>query len=421
MCKCLCKNNQLKASFTIFEKRDTIYRLSSWEAGLAIEQFNKNIGYWSLYTGNADYLLKNAEFDMENTIVFSKIINTIPIHFQSCASRATFLRFTLLMIMRRAAGFFDIMKDNPALALLLAYKVAQKVITIDTAANLVWRKRHELLNAINGSCSEAEVRALGRISFNTLKIENLLWLNLFVQQKTGYLKHFSQYLTVDMPIEMLWFVIEYPGLFACRFFRRLHNKMKKKLKENSMSISIFWQTLFSKNIVDTYTEAVFLGKALHISDYSKNIERKKTLKSLHKLTDKWGRLLKKWHRQRIIDSVKKQAEKSACDNDFPPFPLPANLHVEPITTLHDLCKEGDEMNKCISFYEDDIYSGSVYFYRVLFPHRGTLIIDLTKESPVIREFTISTSCCPSPESRRVVEEWINSGLYWMKASSNNGN
>lgn len=62
----------------------------------------------------------------------------------------------------------------------------------------------------------------------------------------------------------------------------------------------------------------------------------------------------------------------ARDREFPKPPYAGTAYLLPMTTMHELIREGNEMRHCVASYGDMISEGKYYVYRVLKPVRATL-------------------------------------------------
>jgi hypothetical protein len=92
---------------------------------------------------------------------------------------------------------------------------------------------------------------------------------------------------------------------------------------------------------------------------------------------------------------------------FPPPPLEGTPNIVPITDLWELEEEGRIQRNCVASYAHRILaSRKVYIYRVLAPERCTLSVARRGDRWVLSEIRSACNRPASPETIRVVQEWI---------------
>lgn len=82
------------------------------------------------------------------------------------------------------------------------------------------------------------------------------------------------------------------------------------------------------------------------------------------------------HRAKLERRV--AAELSNHNVELPPPPLSGirakGFHIEPLTTIREIFREGHKMHNCIAAYVRHVAAGSHYIYRLLVPQRATVLL-----------------------------------------------
>ena len=101
--------------------------------------------------------------------------------------------------------------------------------------------------------------------------------------------------------------------------------------------------------------------------------------------------------------------------ELPSPPLPGNDFIRPLTTQHEIVKEGREMRHCIASYIGSVVRGEYYVYQMTRPERLTIgvLVGLGRSNDrwqhcFVREVRGKYNHHPSEASTRLIEDWFES-------------
>ena len=95
---------------------------------------------------------------------------------------------------------------------------------------------------------------------------------------------------------------------------------------------------------------------------------------------------------------------------FPTPPLTGNKNIVPITTVHQLRKEGQQQQHCVLSYDQDILQGNYYVYKILHPERATLGIEIEQDQGIkyhLDQLKASQNQQVRKETQQAVQAWFN--------------
>jgi len=94
---------------------------------------------------------------------------------------------------------------------------------------------------------------------------------------------------------------------------------------------------------------------------------------------------------------------------FPTPPLTGNKNIVPITTVHQLRKEGQQQQHCVLSYDQDILQGNYYVYKILHPERATLGIEIEQDQGIkyhLDQLKASQNQQVRKETQQAVQAWF---------------
>lgn len=185
------------------------------------------------------------------------------------------------------------------------------------------------------------------------------------QQEYNLLKHIlNSQETIDafqhwsiVPTYILALIEKFPKLLHCRLLEeaREHNRKKRKTLNLFKIINEYHDVHNSINDIERM--AIILG----IEDIKQRYQNVRTRKLIKKLHDT------------LVDKINSDPILATeYQIRFPDPPLQGNEAIQYIKNAYELKSEGQDMAHCVSSYIDSALTGSVYYYKVFKPQRGTL-------------------------------------------------
>ncbi|MFH2124115.1 MAG: PcfJ domain-containing protein [Pseudomonadota bacterium] len=384
----------------LFEGRDHMVRLSSWENGAAIAEFID--GEWvphddsyMIVLGEDRKFTDNPYVDryQRNSISVSHEVwvhfkNTVPEEIQKIVERFRYSQLQILKALRYCPELIELAQSCLLLFwLIVQYAKANNHIGIKLCS-LIRQKRRKILTCLGFGNSETSsaVRFLSKINIPLLIDEDLFCITdiLRSEEKLMMLRHYELITKTH-----LMAVSDYSHLLKYGFIR---SELSQDISPGTF-----------KRLADLFNDTCNIGEILqkgNLEDFFRNCRSG-------------------WHLERFHDSLVEEMDKEEIHNEltkrlavkygniiFPPPPVLGNKHIRPILSLASLKNEGKILEHCIFSFAEEIFKKKCFCYKILNPERGTLLINLKNGTPVIGAIHLKKNNPPSPETIKSVNEWL---------------
>jgi len=387
---------------SLVEGSRQIFRLSSWELGLEIAQ---NLGgdWGPVYDDPYMIVLgDNRKFTdspyvdryaRDNTSVSHEVWlhfrRTVPEEIQEIIGNSfRYSQIQLLKAIRFCPELIELARSCLPLFWLVVEKNSDvNVLNSWEFVRLLRLKRKEILRRLGYVGTKAAVRLLSKIKVDCFRDEDLFSLKdvMCSAEKISILRHFE--------------VIAKAHLFAAAHYPEMlgYSFVRNELKRKNTSPAAF------NHLVSLYKDTCNMAGILHKENMDVFFN---TIKSFQELIRRHDALAEEINVNGRNTSIFKKLLDSYGQETFPPAPIPGSQTIQPICSLPELAREGQEMQNCILTYGRHIYEGSFFCYKILKPERGTVGLDLTQGIPRIVEIQLKKNNKPSPATVWAVEEWL---------------
>ena len=344
-------------------------------------------GQWVPAKADPDVLIEQIDFEPKYISDFAKVLNSIWPQYLRAASKYAFRRNALLSIMHRAPGILDILKDAPAIGLLLADSYGNGNIGINEAARLVYMPRRDIVKSVGGKGTKSEVKLLSRIVGSSLnadslrKIRCLLWDDLLKQTAT-------KLRTNRIDEDLLNTIVDEHPYFSYRVFSK-HAEKYCGYNQSAANEKGNWLDEKSRIINEINDMERIIQCWPNMDIYRENIQRVESISKLQK--------------------YRMALEKKNANRPFPNPPIKESENIRALKTLEEITAEAHEMGNCVLKYFDWIVQNQYYIYKVLKPERATLGISIEAEKYYsIDDLRIKCNGMASAETWEEVKKWFES-------------
>lgn len=279
----------------------------------------------------------------EDLACVQPFIEQIPAEIRAIIAPLHHRAWHMLTMLARCPGALDLSRSNPALAFALSghWFFREKRVTnpLRSTRALVYRRQRDILAWLGFPSTKSTQRIFQKIEINELHPVTLLRMRKALQDPAC--RKVLTHLPVIKP-EVLKLVV-IPELFARVSMRFLHELSASDGRLHGL-IRIFYDTIR----MDRLHGGGHLPACFH---------------SIHRM-------------HQAHDDLTARGNRIALSRNliFPDPPYAGSEHCQPIRTLNELVREGEQMRHCVASYEDLIVNGSYYVYRVLQPVRATMAI-----------------------------------------------
>lgn len=254
----------------------------------------------------------------------------------------------LLRLADRCGGpFLDLVASNPALALALALRrrLAAPIGASTVVARLLRRRQREIAGRLGFPATESSARLLRRIPVVTVSLWRLYHLRAALSDES------------------------------------LARRLCFAPRPNASVLRLLCDTAAAPLVAPTFIEELALIRSedrtpkvahtvLELRELHAALERPRP-PILHSL-----RALDREHAATIRELGRAPGRAAlARVGSFPSPPFPDADGFAAIRTADDLWLEGNEMKSCVAGYASRVSAGTIYFYRVTSPERGTLSVE----------------------------------------------
>ena len=271
-------------------------------------------------------------------------LDSLPREWLLSAARFTARRWHILKLFEGDERFLELAGSNPGLAFALACAWALKPVAMSASVpqlppDLASWKRRDLASWLGFPATEAAVRALGKIEPARLSLGLLRRLRKILADAT------------KRPV-----VSRLPGLSPSSI---------EILAEPDWKLLATESFLKSRALAESLAMIRWVKRAARLDPGLRSIL---PAASPSRLEAAFASIKRREVRRRWETRAREQGRF------FGPSPCPGNDDIIPICCEGELFQEGLDMDNCIPEYLREALAGLVYFYRVLSPLRGTLLI-----------------------------------------------
>ncbi len=286
-----------------------------------------------------------------------------------------------ISLVKRAPAALQLVKTNPVLFSLLAFRVSQLDLSENELGDLVRRKKRELVGWLGGIEQEAGVKFIERF--------------------------------------------EVPGTYG-EFERTLRRISDEQLLRESASrplSEVFQARRYFEAAPELRDVRAFTAE---LSEATKTIGPPATsrlIAEIRKLGELLGRDISaemvRCHNGAALDELRqllivelydsapdKLARLAGYPREFPRAPVAASTTILPVLNEHELHVEGRAMNHCVATQVHEFLEGQAFLFRVLEPQRATLKIKKQGYRLVVEELKLAGNEEPAPATYAAVELWL---------------
>jgi len=355
------------------------YAISSWNQGLKV--FRWEPPQWVFKEKTPELILFNKHG--ARSFEFDCFAKEIPEEVTARVSGFLSLQLQMLRMVRQGKAAMELFHSSPVLFWILADAFPKRGRRFEDLERLLEWRRIDLIREFVGDFSKKQLIAIDRLLRNVILLRgdliDLKTLRESIHRPEVVRKANS---IGRIHITLLSCLNEFPEY--------LHWKWIRYCAPESYAASSFL-----RSTLRLWEDTVRLGKALAVRKPEKEIQTCTSIEQLQRKHDDWVREY----------NMKFSPDLDEC-NPFPPPPVPGNADIQPIRIPRDLLQESREMEHCAIIYEDGIYKGSCYLYKVLWPERGTLELAPGLHGWYIRQFVRTGNKEPSRKSWEHVQSWL---------------
>ena len=314
---------------------------------------------------------------------------TVPEEIQEVVGRQfRYSQIQLVKALRHCPELIYLARSCPPLFWLIVEKNSDvNILNSWNFTRLVRSPRPEILSRLGYIGTKSAIKLLSKIEIDYFRDEDLFHLKdiMISEEKISLLRHYK--------------VLSKTHLFAAANYPRLlkYTFVRNELSRNDLSLSAFKQ--LASLCDDTCNMAQILRWG-NIEDFLNSIRSPQQLERRH------DDLVMALHNEQVNTGLLKDLLQIYGNDAFPPPPVPGGDAIQPITSLHELAREGLEMQNCILTYAHRIFENRFFCYKILKPERATLGLEFSQGTPVIADARLKKNSKPSHATFRVVEEWL---------------
>jgi hypothetical protein len=386
----------------LIEGSRQMFRLSSWELGLEIA---KQVGeIWSPIHDDPYMIVlgENRKFT-DSPYIKSydrdtmSVSHEVWLHFRRTVPKAVqeiigphfkYSQIQLLKAIRFCPELMELARSCLPLFWLVVEKNSDvNVLSSWDFVRLLRLRRKEILARLGNVGTESSVRLMSKMKMDCFSDEDFFNLKDVMRsaEKIFLLRHFKVIAKAH-----LFAAAHHPELLGYSFVR--NELMRKNTSTGAIN-----------HLVSLYKDTCNMADTLHKENM---VDFFNTIKSFQKLKRRHDALAEEMNVNGRNTSIFEKLLDTYGQERFPPAPIPGSQTIQPICSLPELAREGQEMQNCILTYGRHIYEGSFFCYKILKPERGTVGLDLTQGIPRIVEIQLKKNNTPSPATVLAVEEWL---------------
>lgn len=286
-----------------------------------------------------------------------------------------------IALVQRAPAALQLVRKNPVLFSLLAFRVSQEELHDEELERLLGLKKRDLVGWLGGINQEAGVKFIERFEVpgNFREFERTM-------RRIGDEKLLQQ--SAHRPLSEVF--------QARRYFEA--SPELRDLRAFQAELSERTRTIGPPAAARLITEIRELGELLG-RDLSSDMARCMHGAALDEL------------RQRLITEVhacapERLGELPTYPRKFPQAPVRPSATIIPIRDEHELHLEGREMNHCVATMVHEFIEGQAFLFRVLEPERATLKIKKKGYRLTLEELKLANNEEPSKTTYAAVEAWL---------------
>lgn len=288
-------------------------------------------------------------------------------------------------LVQRAPASIELVRTNPVLFALLAFRISQVTLKDDEIAALLFRKKRELVGWLGGIEREAGVKFVERF------------------EVPGSYREFERTMERISDEELMKQSASRPlsEVFQARRYFEASPELREirafnaELSENS-------RTIGPAATARLLAEIQAIGRSLG-RDLSQEVARSKNGAALDAL---YQRLIIEVH----DTAPELLAELPSYPRKFPRAPVFESATIVQIADEQELHFEARAMNHCVATMVHEFLKGESFLFRVLEPERGTLKLKKNGHRLVVEELKLAENHEPSQATYAAVEEWLGGAL-----------
>jgi len=157
------------------------------------------------------------------------------------------------------------------------------------------------------------------------------------------------------------------------------------------------QSEWCEGIDTTFKDTLRLGQHLGINAIMANVSSLQSAEQLQQLHDE---LVER------TNSKETEQQDELEEIIYPEPPVLGNDNVIAIRNQIELIQEGIEQENCVASYHDDIVAGEYYIYKVIYPERATLGLNLAKQPLELEQLFLADNQHVSENTGCLVKAWL---------------
>jgi len=353
--------------------------ITNWNQG--VKFYSKQDNQWLLETIDPGLELITSNHLNSKNDPIQNFLQLIPQWLLVQLCQYSYYQFTLIKLLSHYSNLQDIFKHSPVIFWIACIYTQKNQQSIEVISKFLHQKRTTILFKIVGNDSKKVLKFIQKLELKqgSQREYELICNALKRERIIDKFKHCS-----SISVQEIGIAMKFPDLTN-------HKIIKAYLNENydfEQNIALFSKV--RKLIKDVKNMANVERINLPLN-YFEQFKCKKDLQKAHDL------LVKQVNQRKIS-----RHNSYALANS----PLKDSETIIQIRKSVDLLLEGQLMHHCVGGYIGEAFYGNSYFYRVMYPERATLQIQVVSGVSRITQFKLACNQKPSDESWIAVKQWL---------------
>jgi len=312
-----------------------------------------------------------------------RFLDRIPEEIRELARPFRWHQLSILRLMRFTPYAIDLAHSNPILLWLIAELVSTGNMTFKECRELIQLKQKQIVKRLYPYNPSLSVTFIKRFLMVDYDFNEFLALKK-VTGDTAITLHLLHCGTINLKSLACSEMNE--ELLSCAFFKKL-------IREQETFNPLY------KRIREEFYECLRIAEFMEKRNPWQVLKRCSDYKQLLRLHVKWANEVT--DEQKLAEFMKRKKTP-----DLAPPKAPGTDTIVPITTVHELFEEGEELSHCVFSYLNEASSGALSFYKVLWPERGTIALSRGYNNFVVQEFKLHQNREPGELSWDMVSAWL---------------
>jgi hypothetical protein len=257
-------------------------------------------------------------------------------------------------------------------------------------SELLKLKQTELLQLLVGNSSRSALRFISKLSQAKFTSDDLVIIKktLKNQDLIDFFKHKKQVCSLHLKV-----CENYGFLLKMGFIDDFFNIAEQT------ECHYLIETFHLENIIQA---TIQLGINNNITNARDIIRNCKSINAFNQISDSW-------YRKYIL---KRHVIQNPKNIYYPKPPVPGNGDIIPILCQEQLIQESNVMNHCVKKYHDIILKGEKYFYKMIYPQRCTIAIEISEKGKriTLADVRVQNNQLPFKRTTKIINNYFRFAL-----------